>query len=79
MDLDGFKFDKFIIRDIMVLDTSIAYFDEGMFGRLELKRDIYHHFRSYVEWTKVREACRSKGGSNGELMVDYLMEVNYVL
>lgn len=32
MDLDDFKFDKVVLRDDMVLDTLVTYFDEGIFG-----------------------------------------------
>lgn len=32
MDLENFKFNKVILRDIMVLNNSVTYFDEGVFG-----------------------------------------------
>lgn len=76
MDLNNFKFDEVILRDVVVLDTLMTYFDKGIFGQPELKRDFYHHFRSNFEWARVRESCLCEGQSNRKLIVDRLIEVN---
>lgn len=56
----------------------MTYFDEGIFGWLELKRDIYHHFKSDGEQVKVRKARKLGGGSNGELMANRLTKVSFI-
>lgn len=38
--MDDFEFDKVILRNIMVLDTLMTYFDKGIFGRPELKMNL---------------------------------------
>lgn len=58
MDLDEFKFDEFVLRDTMILDTSMTYFNEGIFGQPKLKKDLYHHFGSDAEQNKVKEVGR---------------------
>lgn len=77
MELDEFEFDEIVLRDIV--DTRVTYFDDGVFGQPKLKRDLYHHFGSDTKWARVKEAHKSNRGSNGELMADRLIEVNYVL
>lgn len=54
IDQDEFEFEKVVLRDAVVLDTLVTYFDEGVFGKLQLKRDIYYHFVSDVEWVMAR-------------------------
>lgn len=78
MDIDDFDFDEVILRDIVVLDTSVTYFNEGIFDRINLKRDIYHHFGTEIESFKVRATSREEGGTNEELMTDRLIEVSYI-
>lgn len=60
----------------MVLNTLVTYFNEGIFGQPYLKRDIYHHFGSDFERSRVREAIKVEGGSNKEVMEDHLIEVS---
>lgn len=38
MDLDDFEFDKVILRDVVVLDTLVTYFNEGIFEQPGLKK-----------------------------------------
>lgn len=76
MYLDDFEFDEVMIKDVVVLDTSITNFNEGVFGKSNLKKDLYHHFGSVVESSRVRKALKVEGGSNEELMVNFLIKVN---
>lgn len=46
MDLDAFEFDEVILREVMVQNTSMTYFDKGVFRWLQLKRNLDHHFGS---------------------------------
>lgn len=32
MDLDDFKFNDIVLKDAMVLNTLVTYFNEGIFG-----------------------------------------------
>lgn len=79
IDLNDFEFDEIILRDAMVLNTLVTYFKEGIFGKTDLKKNLYHHFRSYAERSKVRKARKLGGGSNGELMAYHLIEVSLYL
>lgn len=65
IDLDDFKFDKDNLKDVMVLNTLVSYFDEGIFGHLELKWDLYHYFKSDVKQTRVRKANKLEEGPVG--------------
>lgn len=38
--MDDFEFDKVILRNIMVLDTLMTYFDKGIVGQPELKMNL---------------------------------------
>lgn len=76
IDLDDFKFEKFILKEVMMLNTLIIYFNKGIFKRPELIWDLYSHFGSDVEQASIKEARREKNASNGEMMVDRLLEVN---
>lgn len=78
MDLDDFELDEVILKDDVVLNNPIFYFDKGVFGWLELKRDLYSHFKSDAKQTRVREARRVSQASNGEMMADGLLEVTYI-
>lgn len=44
MDLDNFEFDEVILRDIVVLDALITYFNECTFGRIDLKKRLVSSF-----------------------------------
>lgn len=62
IDLDDFKFDEVILKDVMVLNSLITYFDEGNFGWSNLIRDLYSSFGSEVEQAKVKEAHKEEKG-----------------
>lgn len=55
MNLDGFEFDKVILKNLIVLNTLIIYFDEGIFGQVDLMKGLFNHFGSDSEWARVRE------------------------
>lgn len=48
MDLDDFKFDKFIFQDTIVINTLVTCFYEGFLGCLDLMRDLFNHFVIYT-------------------------------
>lgn len=75
MDLD-FEFIEVVLRDNMVLNTLMTYFDGGIFWKFQMKINLHYHFTSDTEWTRVKKACKLEGGSNGELMDDRLIEMN---
>lgn len=60
----------------MVLDTPMTYIDESIFGKPQLKTDLYHHFGSDAKISRVRKARELEKGSNGELINGYLLEVS---
>lgn len=70
---------KVVPRDAIVINTQMTYFDEGVFGRLYIERDLYNHFGSDGKRARVRKPCSSEGASNGEMMVDCLIEVSNAL
>lgn len=76
MDLDDFEFNKVILKNIMVLNTLVTYFDKGVFGRPKLMRDLYNYFGSDVERVRVKEAHKEKNAFNEDIMVDLLLMVN---
>lgn len=76
IDLDDFEFNEVILRDVVVLDILITYFNEGIFGQTNLKKDIFHHFGTDIERSRVKVARRSDGGSNIELIVDRMIDVS---
>lgn len=49
MDFDNFEFDEVILKDSMVLNTIMTYFDEGILVWRDLIRDLYNYFESDVE------------------------------
>lgn len=76
INLDDFKFDEVVLKDVMVINTLITYFDEGIFGRLDLIRDLFNHFGSDTKRARVREAHRSERASKGVMMANRLIDVS---
>lgn len=77
IDLDEFEFefDEVILKDAVMLDISVTYFDEGFFGWPNLMRHLFSHFGSDIEWTTIREAHKKEEVSNGKMMADHLIKV----
>lgn len=67
------------MKDVVKLKTPITYLDEGIFGKLEQMRDLYSHFDSDIEWDRVKEAHKKENASNGEIMADGPVEVNFYI
>lgn len=58
--MDDYKFNEIILKDVIVLITSITYFDKSVFIRPNLMRHLLNHFKSDAEWAKIRKSVRRK-------------------
>lgn len=58
MDMDEFEFDKVILKDSVLFDTSVMYFSDRIFGRKDLKRNLFQHFGTNIERSQIRATHR---------------------
>lgn len=49
MDLDNFEFDDIVLKDAVVINTLVTYFNDDIFGRPNLIRNIFNHFGNDAE------------------------------
>lgn len=49
MDLDDFKFDEVILKDALVINILMTNFYKVFFGRPDLMRDLFNHFKSVAK------------------------------
>lgn len=70
MDMDNFGFEEVILKYVVVLDTPVTYFSDMIFGKTNLKRDLFQHFGTDTEMSQVRAARRRKGGLNAKSVAD---------
>lgn len=64
MDLDDFKFDEVIPKNIVVLNILITYIEEGVFDWPNLINDLFNHFECDSKWARVRKAPKREEDSN---------------
>lgn len=46
MDIDDFEFEEVILKDTVVINTQVTYFEESVFGWPDIKKNIFNHFES---------------------------------
>lgn len=67
LHLDTHRVDDVKLKNIQVESTLVTIFEDGVFGKPEVLLNVYHHFKSELEWVWNEEVVKEFELTEGEM------------